>query len=72
MWAVVSASFAGLEGGGNDYVTMQLDIGDGLVPLLNYNAEQCAWWRQHDPCYLAGNYTKEQSDHAAAVGCGNQ
>ena len=51
---------------------MQLDIGDGLLPLLNFHAEKCEWWRQHDPCYLQGNYSKAQRDHATAVGCGNE
>eukprot|EP01052_Picozoa_sp_SAG31_P052493 SAG31_NODE_12985_length_901_cov_1.518703_1_plen_203_part_00 len=57
--------------GGRGDVTLQLDIGAGLVPLLEVDALQCDWWEKHDPCFLAGNATIADWHRADALGCGS-
>lgn len=52
-------------------VTMQLDVGAGLVPLLESDVANCAWWERHDPCFLHGNATAAEWRTAAELGCGN-
>ena len=53
-------------------VTMQLDVGEKLLPLLERSAAECAWWARNDPCYIGGqmNATQAQKQYAQRLGCG--
>ena len=52
-------------------VTMQLDVGAGLVPLLEADQSQCDWWEANDPCFLRANATKAEWHAADKLGCGS-
>lgn len=53
-------------------VTMQLDVGEKLLPLLERSVAECDWWAKNDPCYIGGqtNATRAQRAYAQRLGCG--
>ena len=53
-------------------VTMQLDVGEKLLPLLERGVAECDWWAKNDACYVGGqtNATRAQREYAQRLGCG--
>jgi hypothetical protein len=58
--------------GGRGDVTMQLDVGEKLMPVLERGVAECAWWAENDLCYIGGqsNATRQQREKAQEIGCG--